>query len=269
MTTWPSSSAASSSPPDFTAHALSRPPRKKPEPFSQPGRQAEHDQQKLRNTSDPVGAENCDTASDQGVQCQRADLAVTVHSPRGPAPRCGLPTRVPAARPRVEPADAARPLRRSQGRRDPGPPSRNRRAAPTPPAREVELGRPCPAQCVEPTPTSRSATAAARLTQDAAALARPARRPPLDLFATTTRPTAHRATGSGVGAADGPGEPDVGLPPRAGRTCRTRPPDCGVHRLDNPQEGRPRSGSATLRPDLAPVPGRTSSRDPRGRLRPR
>src|SRR4051794_24396367 len=50
MTTWPSSSAASSSPPDFTAHALSRPPRKKPEPFSQPGRQAEHDQQKLRNT---------------------------------------------------------------------------------------------------------------------------------------------------------------------------------------------------------------------------
>src|SRR4051795_2110063 len=54
MTTWPSSSAASSSPPDFTAHALSRPPRKKPEPFSQPGRQAEHDQQKLRNTRSHV-----------------------------------------------------------------------------------------------------------------------------------------------------------------------------------------------------------------------
>src|SRR3954469_11149079 len=50
MTTWPSSSAASSSPPDFTAHAPSRPPRKKPEPFSQPGRQPEYDQQKLRNT---------------------------------------------------------------------------------------------------------------------------------------------------------------------------------------------------------------------------
>src|SRR3954466_4654416 len=56
MTTWPSSSAASPSPPDFTAHALSRPPRKKPEPFSQPGRQAEHDQQKLRNTSFQVEA---------------------------------------------------------------------------------------------------------------------------------------------------------------------------------------------------------------------
>src|SRR5215207_4942511 len=60
MTTWPSSSGGSSSPPDFTAHALSRPPRKKPEPFSQPGRQPERDQQKLRNTSDPVGARNAE-----------------------------------------------------------------------------------------------------------------------------------------------------------------------------------------------------------------
>src|SRR3982750_3664297 len=58
MTTWPSSSGGSSSPPDFTAHALSRPPRKKPEPFSQPGRQAEYDQQKLRNTRVLQGAEN-------------------------------------------------------------------------------------------------------------------------------------------------------------------------------------------------------------------
>jgi hypothetical protein len=80
-----------------------------------------------------------------------------------------------------------------------------------------ELGRPRPAQRVEPTPTRRSATAAARLTPDPAALARPARRRPLDLPATTTRPTAHRATGSGVGAADGPGEPDLGLPPHPGR----------------------------------------------------
>src|SRR4051812_34617856 len=32
MTTWPSSSAGSSSPQDFAAHVLSRPPRKKPEP---------------------------------------------------------------------------------------------------------------------------------------------------------------------------------------------------------------------------------------------
>jgi transposase InsO family protein len=42
-----------------------------------------------------VGAENRDTASDQGVQSQRADLAVTVHSPRSMISGCGLPTRVP------------------------------------------------------------------------------------------------------------------------------------------------------------------------------
>src|SRR3954465_8917764 len=50
MTTWPSNFAASSSPPDFAVHALSRPPRKKPGPSSQPGPPPELDQQKLRNT---------------------------------------------------------------------------------------------------------------------------------------------------------------------------------------------------------------------------
>src|SRR3954447_18694528 len=49
-TTWPSNSAGSSSPRDFAAHALSRPPRKKPGPSSQPGPPPEHDQHKLRNT---------------------------------------------------------------------------------------------------------------------------------------------------------------------------------------------------------------------------
>jgi hypothetical protein len=49
-TTWPSSSAGSSSPPDFAVHALSRPPRKKPGPSSRPGLPPELDQQKPRNT---------------------------------------------------------------------------------------------------------------------------------------------------------------------------------------------------------------------------
>ena len=48
----------SSSPPDFAAHALSRPPRKKPGPSSPPGPPLAHDPQKLRNTSDTVGARN-------------------------------------------------------------------------------------------------------------------------------------------------------------------------------------------------------------------
>jgi hypothetical protein len=64
-TTWPSSSAGSSSPRDFAVHAPSRPARKKPGPSSQPGPQPGHDQPKLRNTSETVGAENLVTTSDQ------------------------------------------------------------------------------------------------------------------------------------------------------------------------------------------------------------
>jgi hypothetical protein len=66
--------------------------------------------QRLPSPLRGVGAENRDTASGQGVQGQRTDLAVTVHSPRSMISACDLPTRVPAARPRAELADAARPL---------------------------------------------------------------------------------------------------------------------------------------------------------------
>jgi hypothetical protein len=58
----------------------------------------------------PVGAENCGTAADQGVQGQRSDLAVTILSPRSMISRCGVPTRVPDARPHAELAGAARTL---------------------------------------------------------------------------------------------------------------------------------------------------------------
>jgi hypothetical protein len=77
--------------------------------------------------------------------------------------------------------------------------------------------RPRAAQRAEPIPASRSATAAARFTENLAALARPADRPPVDLSATTTRPPTHVANGSGAGVADGPREPDLGLPTRVAR----------------------------------------------------
>src|SRR3954447_19083457 len=64
MTTWPSSSAGSSSPPDFAAHALSRPPRKKPEPSSPPGPPPGLDQQILRNTSPLEGSLVVESARD-------------------------------------------------------------------------------------------------------------------------------------------------------------------------------------------------------------
>jgi hypothetical protein len=50
-----------------------------------------------------------------------------------------------------------------------------------------------------------------RLTPNASALARPAGRPPLDLPATTPRSTARRPADPGAGAADGPGEPTMGV----------------------------------------------------------
>ena len=85
-----------------------------------------------------VGAENRVTASDQPVQGRRTDLAATVQSPRSMISRCGLPTRVPDALPRAELAGTAHRNRCSQGRRGPGPASRSRCAAPTPPTSETE-----------------------------------------------------------------------------------------------------------------------------------
>jgi hypothetical protein len=149
------------------------------------------------------------TASDQGDRRQPADLALTVSSPGSMISFCGSPTRVPGPRPRAELADAARPVRRSQGRRDPGLASRGGgcRAAPTQPAPEVELGRPRAAQYAEPAPADRSAPAVAGVTENTAALALPPGGPPLELSATTTRTPNHVANGSRAGVADGPGEP--------------------------------------------------------------
>ena len=44
---------------------------------------------------DPVGDQNCATASDQGHCHQRTDLELTVGSSHSMISRCGLPTRVP------------------------------------------------------------------------------------------------------------------------------------------------------------------------------
>src|SRR5688500_7874467 len=183
--------------------------------------------------------------------------------------RCGLPTRVPDARARAELVGAARPLRRSQGRRDPRPASRSRRAAPTPPSLEADLGRPRPAQRVEQTAAPAGAPAAAGVTENPAALARPPGRSPLDLSAAATRSSARRATDPGAGAADGPGEPDMGLPTYPRRVDRTRPTDRRLHRLEDPEGGGHRPRPTTFRADLATVPGRAGPRDPRHRLRPR
>ena len=78
------------------------------------------------------------------------------------------------------------------------------------------------------------------------------------------------AADAGAGAADGPREPQLGLPTHPGRARRPRPPRGRLDRLDDPAR---RAGidprAATVRTDLATVPARAGPRDPRGRLRPR
>src|SRR3954452_18644864 len=127
--------------------------------------------------------------------------------------RCGLPTRLSAARPRTELAGAARSIRCSQGRRDPGAPTRGRRAPPTQSSPGLDLGRPRDPQRAEQTAAHAAAPATARLTQKPPAPARPPRRPQMDLPAATPRPATRSASDTDPGATDGEGEPDLGLPP--------------------------------------------------------
>src|SRR3954452_3585951 len=103
-TTWPSNSGGSSSPPDFTAHALSRPPRKKPGPSSQPGPPPGLDQQELRNTSAPVGARYCAQAADLVLRRRRCGGMIAD----------GVEADLPDVREAPELDGATRPLRRGQ-----------------------------------------------------------------------------------------------------------------------------------------------------------
>jgi hypothetical protein len=197
------------------------------------------------------------------------DLAARRPSPHSMISRCGPPTRLPDARPRRELAGAARPIRRGQGRRDPRAATRGRRPAPTQPAPGTDVGRPGVPQRLGQAAAHAATPTPAGLATNTAAMVCPARGPPLDLPATTPGPTTHRATRAGAGAADGPREPTVGIPPHPRRTGRARPPDRRVNGVEDLEGRRHRSRSAPVRTDLAAVPGRAGSRDPRHRLRPR
>src|SRR6185312_5541931 len=131
---------------------------------------------------------------------------------------------------------ATRPLRHRQGRRDPHAATRSRGAAPRQPTTNLHLARPRRTQRIEQTASGPAAAAATGVTPNAAALARPARRPPLDLPAPTTRPTTHRTPDPGSGAADGPRESPLGLPTNSRRVGRTRPYLGRLDRLDDPQD---------------------------------
>jgi hypothetical protein len=139
------------------------------------------------------------------------DLDITVPTRASMIACCGPRTRLPDARSRTELAGAARPLRRRQGRRDPDASERGRGTASHKHPAETDLARPRRAQRTEQTAARRVAPGAAGVTPNPAALAPPARRPPLDLPAPTTRPTTHRTGDPRPRAADGPREPPLGL----------------------------------------------------------
>src|SRR5512133_490993 len=183
--------------------------------------------------------------------------------------RCGLRTRLPDAYSRAELAGAARPLRRGKGRRDPRAASRGRGAAPHERPASADLARPGGAQRAEQADACLIAPAAAGVTPNPAALACPARRPPLDLPAPPTGSTTHPAADPGPGAADGPRESALGLQTHPGRADRPRPFRRRLNRVDDPEVRRTRSRAPEGRSDLATIPGRAGPRDPRDRLRPR
>ena len=144
----------------------------------------------------PVSAENRVTGSDSILP--RASPQGHVPNQPSMIARRGPRTCLPDARSRAELAGATRPLRHRQGRRDPHAATRSRGAAPHQPTTNLHLARPRRTQRIEQTASGPAAAAATGVTPNAAALARPARRPPLDLPAPTTRPTTHRTPRPGL-----------------------------------------------------------------------
>jgi hypothetical protein len=182
------------------------------------------------------------------------DLTTTVQRQSSMIARCGLRTRLLDSRSPAELAGAPRPLRRGEGRRDPDATTRGRGTAPQQRPADTDLARPRHTQRAEQVAAYPAAPTAAGLAPNLAALAPPARRPPLDLPAPTTRPTTHRSADPSSGAADGPREPRLGLQKDSGRTVRTRPYRSRLDGLDDSQERGTRSSAPTIRPDLATVP---------------
>jgi hypothetical protein len=98
-------------------------------------------------------------------------------------------------------------------------------------------------------------------------MARPPRRPPLDLR-TTARTSTRGPSDPNPRAADGTREPDVGTSAHPGRAHRIRPPGRGLDHMEDLEGRRNRSRSPTVPTDLQTAPHRAGPHHPRRRLRP-
>ena len=150
--------------------------------------------------------------------------------------RRGSSTRIPGAHPRAELVGAARPLRRSQGHRNPGAPPRGRRTAPTQSPPRADLGRPRVPQRAEQAAAHTVAPTTAGVASNAAALARPARCPTLDLPAPTTRPTTYPTAGSGPWCYGWPRESPLG-PLRVASPRPVTPSDVVIRKVTKLRPG--------------------------------
>ena len=111
----------------------------------------------------------------------------------------------------------------------------------------ADVGRPGRPQRPQQAAARGSAPVATGVAQNPAALARPTRRPPLDLPATTTRPPTHPTADPGPGVADGRRESHLELLYGTSRANSwTRPPGGRLHRLENLDDRRLPYGGLVL-----------------------
>jgi transposase InsO family protein len=115
----------------------------------------------------------------------------------------------------------------------------------------MTTGAPRRTQRPEQTRAHSLAPASARLTENPAALAHPAGRPPLD-------PPRRRY---GRWRCGWPREPNLEIPTHSGRTRRTRPLHRRLHRLGDPEGCGHRCGPAPVRTVRAPIPHRSGPHD--------
>ena len=182
-----------------------------------------------------------------------------------------LPPALHDPRATVRLAGSAAPLRQRQGHRDPGTAPPDRGPATPGQITPADLGRPgrpgLPHRAAfHHPPTTAVADCHA---SHAPALARRAGQAPLDLSAPDTRTAGYQPHHPSARTANGPRQPDLGLPTGLRRADRPRAQDRALDHLGDSQGRRHRPRTATRSCQLETVPVRPGQDNRSGRLPPR
>src|SRR5215211_3193040 len=187
-----------------------------------------------------VGAENLV----RGVDLRLSPRAVEARDHRQHDVQTPLPDLLPA--PRL--ARTAGPSAGTQERRDPRLAPRGRGLAPTSQPTTLLLARPGRPRGVDPPPTKAASAPSIRDAGDIAALASGPDQTPLDVPAPPARSALDGARTASPDPAAGSGEPDVGVPAHARRTCPASTKPRAEHGVAAPQPMRYRPGTAPRQP---------------------